>query len=226
MNHAQEPPSPSFFWQPKEMRLSSGDRILIVTDIYTYRESLYPCSARQAWFRVGAVNLKDNRVGYWRFSIDDARALLKSGLPLPSWDSPQSVGVEIKRLCHATGNKMGRFHVTASLVSVPAEVLAKTHALRNHFERKRGHVPNFVPGSWDGLAKVVAREIAIEAAALVMVGIFKAGAIQKLAGKAVKSDQITRVLRRLVEEGRLTPVSPKRYEVATPKIIPRLDWTG
>jgi len=221
MTEQPPPSSPSFYWQPKESRLSSGDKILIVTDIYTFREALYPCSAKQAWFRVGAINLKDNSVGFWRFSLDDARALLKCGIAPPPWTEPQNIGLRIKRERHVKGSR-GRFKVTVTPVSVDPAILAKATALRKHFQRK-GHDPNVLPGIWDDLLPRVAAEISIQEAALAMVGIFKAADVRRVVGDHIN---VSPVLRRLVREGRLTPVGKKKYIVSAPAIIDRSDWTG
>ena len=74
------PSKPSFYWSPDERRLSSGDRILILTDIHCDSSRWHHSSALQEWFRVGGIDLKTNRVGFFRFSIDDARALLQAGM--------------------------------------------------------------------------------------------------------------------------------------------------
>jgi hypothetical protein len=44
--------------------------------------------------------------------------------------------------------------------------------------------------------------------------------------KVGNDKRISRVLRGLVRDGRLTPVSAKKYIVTPPKLIERADWTG
>jgi hypothetical protein len=222
----QPPPSLSFYWHPRERRLSSGDQILVVTDIYTYSEGLYPSSSEQTWFRVGALDLRDNSLGFWRFTLDDAKGLLKVGFQPPPWGAPQPFGVRIKRDCHVSGNRMGRFRVSVTPVFVDAAILAKVPAMRKEFQR-RGHRPNIAFGAWRELAARVAVEIRIEQAALGMVGSFAARDVRKATGASAAD--VTSALKRLVQEGKLAPSGKKRgtrYEIPPAPIATRLDWVG
>jgi hypothetical protein len=211
---------PAFRWYPEERRLSSGDQILIVTDIYCYRSRMVRSARDQQWFRVGAVNLKDLTVGYWRFSIDDAKAILKAGIA-PPWTQPLGEGIQIKRDLHVTGSRMGRYKVTITTVSVPPEIAVEAADLRKLFERK-GHQSNLVPGSWSRQQQSANRKLAVERAALSQAGVFKAAQVKEIVGAGIN---VTPDLSRLVEEGRLTRVGKKRYVVTPPKIVERADWT-
>ncbi|MEI9941980.1 MAG: hypothetical protein WDO69_32605 [Pseudomonadota bacterium] len=214
-------PPPALRWYPEERRLSSGDQIFIVTDIHCYSSRMVRSARDQQWFRVGAVNLKNLTVGYWRFSIDDAQAILRARIVAPPWTHPLSEGIQIERARHVTGKRMGRYKVTVTTVSVPPEVIAKASELRAHFTRK-GHQPNFVVGAWAGRQQSASRALAVENAAMRRVGIFKANRIKVIVGAGIN---VTPVLARLVEEGRLTKVGAKKYVVTPPKIIDRADWT-
>jgi hypothetical protein len=214
-------PPPALRWCPEERRLSSGDRIFIVTDIHCYSSSMVQSAREQQWFRVGAVNLSDMTVGYWRFSIDDAKAILRAGIGAPPWTQALGEGIQIKRDLHVTGSRMGRYRVTITTLSVPPEIAAMAAELRKVFER-RGHQPNFVPGSWKSPQQNANQALAVERAALSRVGVFKAAGVKAIVGAGIK---VTPVLSRLVEEGRLTRVGKKRYIVTPSRIVERADWT-
>lgn len=200
----------TFTWMPQERRLSSGDSILILTDVQIYTSSMYHWASEQLWFRVGAIDLKTNEVGYFRFSTDDARAMLAAGVPPPPWVSPQTVGLTVKRLSHSTGKVMGRYKVSIVSQPIPVNILADVPAIAKAFQRL-GHKPNAVPGSWSKLVAAQAQEEAIENAALSIDGVFKAGDVKAMVGETVN---VTPVLRRLIQEGRLLPVTRRTYRRA------------
>jgi hypothetical protein len=222
MTDSKSPPPPALRWYPEERRFSSGDQIFIVTDIHCYSSRMVKSARDQQWFRVGAVNLKDLTVGYWRFSIDDAQAILRAQIVAPPWTQPLSEGIQVERARHLTGKRMGRYKVTVTTVSVPPEVIAKASELRAHFTRK-GHQPNFVVGAWAGRQQSANLKLAVEKAAMSRVGTFKAARVKAIVGGGVT---VTPVLSRLVKEGRLTRVGKKRYVVTPPMIVDRADWVG
>lgn len=223
MNHAQEPLSTTLLWQQEKM-LHAGDRIVILTDVQIVWSRYYDYSREQELFRVGCFDARTMKIGFFKFGRDPAFDMLKGGVIAAPWGSSAlPIGVEFHRRSHGN-HAEGRFRGKVSVFDVEPEVLAIVPEARRRF-REAGHCSNATIGMWSKMEVRAKSELAIEKAARAMVGVFKAGAIKNLVG-TVKSDQITRVLRRLVEEGRLTLVSAKKYEVATPKIIPRLDWTG
>ncbi len=212
-------PINSYKWTSNEHRLSSGDSILILTDTFGYWEKMYPCSVEQEWFRVGAVNLTNNEVGFWRFSIDDAAAMLKAGRSSPPWTD--AFGILVKRDIHLSGKSTGRYAVTVTNVDVSDTLLAEVGHLREMFRRK-GHEPNSSLGMWSELERKANTAIAIEKVALRMTGVFKAVDVRKAVGDDVN---VGPTLHRLVRNKRLT-LNGKKYQVAPPIIIERVDWTG
>jgi hypothetical protein len=90
------------------------------------------------------------------------------------------------------------------------------------------HRANSTLGMWDEMVARARRENAIEAAALSMVGLFSAGDVRDKTGDP--NADVTPVLQRLVRRGKLLPPVGKkrwtRYQVASPSIPSRLDWTG
>jgi hypothetical protein len=118
-------------WQP-EKRLSSDDRIWILTDIETHSSSFYPSSAEQRWFKVGAYDLRTNCIGFVRFSIDDVRGMLRAGLPAAPWNAPLAYGIDVTRLAH-DGRCEGRFVVTVKLLDIEPELHAIVPAARRIF---------------------------------------------------------------------------------------------
>lgn len=117
---------------------------------------------------------------------------------------------------------MGRYRVTVTTISVPPEIEAMVAELRKVFECK-GHQPNFVPGSWSCRQQSANQVLAVERAALSRMGVFKAAGVKAIVGAGTN---VTTVLSRLVEDGRLTRVGKKRYVVTPPKPVERVDWTG
>src|SRR5947209_4397721 len=95
---------PRSIWQV-EKRLSSRDLIWILTDICGYSSSFHEWSPEQQWFRVGVYDLGTKKLGYVRFGIDDARALLTAGLQPPPWPQPAARGVEVTRQAHRADGK-------------------------------------------------------------------------------------------------------------------------
>lgn len=224
MTKTQEPPSTTILWQQEKM-LHAGDRIVILTDVQVVRSRYLDFSREQELFRVGAYDARSGAIGFFKFGRDLAFDLIMGGVPVAPWGaSALPIGIEVHRESHGN-HAEGRFRGKVSRFDVEPEVLAIVPEASKRF-RQAGHYPNATIGMWLKLETRAKHELAIEAAARAMLGVFKAGAIKKVVGKAVKSDQVTRVLRRLVKEGRLTPVSPKKYKVTPPKILSRLDWTG
>jgi hypothetical protein len=226
MTTTQKPAIPSF---RGTKRLSNGDRIFILTDTSSYSSAMYGRSAEQQWYRVGAVDLRTGHLGYFDFSTDDARQMVKSGLVPPRWAEHQKVGIELVRLSHGSQTQ-GRFKEKVTLIDLDHELLAQGPMLRRYFEQKIGFTGNSSPaGMWEAHVAWAARENAIEAAALSMVGSFSAGDVTRAAGLD-KLGSITGLLSRLVAEGRLVSNEgrrrARRYEVACPKILERIDWTG
>jgi hypothetical protein len=217
------PTVPSLQFQP-EKRLQSGDRILILTDVYTEWRSYRSDSTPQKWHRVGCYDLKTQKIGYFLFSVDDARGLLFAGFTPPPWPSGLSRAFEVKRRAH-TGVREGRFKLAITTLDIPNEVASLIPQARRMFARD-GHWPNSTLGMWGKLAGRVAQEQAIERAALAQVGWFKAGDIKKVVGNV----NVSPVLTRLVEEERLVSEGKKRgarYMVAPPTPLPnRADWVG
>lgn len=216
-------PYPSLQFQP-EKRLQSGDRVLVLTDVYVEWRSYRSDSTPQRWHKVGCYDLKTQKVGYFLFSLDDARGLLFAGFTPPPWPAGLSHGFEVKRLAHS-GVREGRFKVSINLVEIPTDVASLAPIARRMFARD-GHWPNGTLGMWKELAARVAQEQSIERAALAQVGWFKAGDIKKIVGQV----NVSPVLGRLVEEEHLVMEGKKkgtRYMVAPPTPLPnRADWVG
>lgn len=207
-----------------EKRFSSGDRIFIVTDTYTYRSSYLDFATEQQWYKVGAVDLATNRLGYFRFSIDDAKAIVRARVSPPPWVQPLPAGLELVRVAHKKGGA-GRFPERVTLLDLEPEMIAIGPAARRRFDADAHH-PNSVPGMWQAMVAAFALEQRIESAALSMVGTFSAGDIKDVVGG---SANVTPVLQRLVKERRLVRSGRKRgakYQVAPPLIPARVDWSG
>jgi len=203
-------------WQaPKHLR--SGDHFWILTDIQAFTESYYAWSPPQQFFRVGIFDLTTRRLGFAHFGRDIAYALLKAGFTSPPWTSPAPFSVSLTRRGH-DGQAMGRYVTTATISPIDPSLTVFAYEARRRFWSQ--HVPNSWPGMWTDLKERADRETAIENVALGMIGLFSAGDIKKVVGLDV---DVTPVLRRLVEEGRLLPpVGRKRgtrYEVAFPKLV-------
>lgn len=217
-------PSPSTHtipaWQPDKM-LGAHDRVLFLTGIEREFSAYHPWSKHQELFKVGVYDLATGKIGFARFGRDIAFAIIKAGIAPPPWSAPQPVGVEIHRAGHPGENK-GRQHTWATLIDLDPAVLAIAPLARRRI-LSEGHHPNLPLGSWADLEERAKSELRIEAAALAMPGTFKASDIKKIVGD---DKRISRVLRGLVREGRLTPVSAKKYVVTPPKLVTRLDWTG
>ena len=87
-------------------RLTSGDKIWILTDVETHFSSFLPWSTPQRLSKVGAFDFRTSRIGFITFSLDDVRGILRAGLPPAPWSSPQS-GIEVCRLAHRGGEEKG-----------------------------------------------------------------------------------------------------------------------
>lgn len=226
MTKISVPLAGNFNWQD-DRRLRSGDKIWFVSDAKTYTSAMYGQSRPQVWYRVGGLDLTTGGLGYFEFSTDDARAMLKAGslTPLP-WRSHQLSGIELKRHSHGSQDR-GRFRETVALIKLDPAILAHGPALRSYFDKTLSFVGNTEPGKWSGIEAWAARENRIENAALAIVGWFSAGDLRKVLGAPLN---VTPILARLVGEGRLAPNGKKRrgarYMVAPPKMTERLDWTG
>lgn len=221
MTKTQEPPSTTLLWQQEKM-LHAGDRIVILTDVQTVWSRYYDYSPEQELFRVGCFDARSGAIGFFKFGRDLAFDLIMGGVAVAPWGtSALPIGVEVHRRSHGN-HAEGRFRGKVSVFKVEPDVLAIVPEARRRF-RQEGHFPNATIGMWAKLEARAKSELAIEVAALARIGVFKAEDIRAIVGD---DKRISRVLRRLVEEGRLTPVSPKKYKVTPPKIIPRLDWTG
>jgi len=207
-------------WQPDKL-LKARDRVLILTGIEREFSAYLPWSEPQELFKVGIYDVATGKVGFARFGRDIAFAFVKAGLA-PPWSGPQTVGVEIHRAGHPGENK-GRQHTWATLIDLDPAVLAIAPLARRRLVSE-GHYPNLPLGAWADLEERAKSELAIEAAALGMVGEFKASDIKKIVGD---DKRISRVLRGLVREGRLEKVKStgKKYIVTPPQIIERSDWT-
>ena len=219
-------PIPTPAWQP-EKHLQSGDRVWILTDVECYESRYLPWSEPQELFRVGIYDLASQRIGFANFGRDIAFAMMKAGLlPAPPWKQPLPFGVALHRQPH-DGEEKGRYRGRVELLEIDPVFHGIVAGAKKRFSAE-GHYPGCPTGIWDDLIARASRENAIESAALKMVGPFSAGDIKRSVGKEL---DVTSVLRRLVEEGKLLPPTGKkrgtRYEVAPPPPSPqRLDWTG
>lgn len=191
------PPPPCPPWQ-EERRLSSGDRIWIFTDIETFTSALYHWSAEQRFFKVGAYDLRTRCIGFFKFTRDDAKGLLRAGLLPPPWSAPQSHGFEVTRLAHDGGQAKGRFVVTVKLLDIDPALHAIIPAAKRAFWHAAHH-PNAKPDMWKDLVDAVAHEKRIETAALGMTGLFSASDVQAIVGVGVN---VLPVLKRMVEPER------------------------
>lgn len=220
MNATPSTPSPLSVptRQPDKM-LGAHDRVLFLTGIEREFSAYHPWSKEQELFKIGVLDLATDKICFARFGRDIAFAIIKAGIA-PPWSAPQPVGVEIHRAGHPGENK-GRQYTWATLIELDPAVLAIAPLARRRI-LSEGHHPNLPLGSWADLEERAKSELAIEAAALGMVGEFKASDVRKIVGD---DKRISRVLRGLVREGRLTPVSAKKYVVTPPKVIERTDWT-
>jgi hypothetical protein len=216
-------PSPrTIDWQP-ERHLRSGDHFWIITDIQVFTSSYFAWSPPQQLFKVGIYDLTTERIGLATFGRDIAYAILKAGITPPPWSSPAPFGIALTREGHDRGAK-GRYVTTAAVVPLDPGLMRIVPEARKRIATQ--HYPNAVPGVWSDLVFRAAREKAIESAALGMVGLFSVGDIKKIVGKDV---DVTPVIQRLAEEGKLLPPIGKkrgtRYEV-TPLLVTRPDRTG
>lgn len=206
-----DPPSSNPERQP-EKRLSSKDRIWIVTDIYSYWSAFYSWSEEREVFVVGALDLRTKRMGAFEFSIDDARAMLRAGVPAPPWKEPLPFAFEVCRGAHSDTER-GRFHVSITPEPLDEDLLDAGPELRMKFAAHAARA-NARPGMWQRLVAPIALEKRIEDTALGMPGAFSAGDIKKLVGAKVN---VSLVLSRLVKAGRLVKMGEKkgtRYAVA------------
>ena len=216
-------PAPSPTWQPT-VHLESGARIWLITDVQWGQSSFHPWSPLQDIFTVGAYDLVTENLGFVTFGKDIAYAFLKAGLPPPPWKAPLAFGVALNRRPH-DGEEKGRYKGSARLIHLEPHTLAMAAIAKKTFAQE-GHTPNAFLGMWKEQETRARKENAIEAAVKATSGPFSAGDIQKIVGKDV---DVTPILRRLVEEKRLTSSGKKRwtrYMAALPKVVERSDWTG
>lgn len=221
MNATPSTPSPLTVptRQPDKM-LGAHDRVLFLTGIEREFSAYHPWSKEQELFKIGVLDLATDKICFARFGRDIAFAIIKAGIAAPPWSAPQPVGVEIHRAGHPGENK-GRQHTWATLIDLDPAVLAIAPLARRRI-LSEGHHPNLPLGSWADLEERAKSELAIEAAALGMLGEFKASDIRAVVGDDAR---ISSVLQRLVREKRLEKVSGKIYVVPSPKISLRVDWT-
>jgi len=222
MTTKPQPPKPP--WQA-EKRLSSSDKIWILTDIETHSSSFRPGSAEQWWFKVGAYDLRTNCIGFIRFSIDDVRGILRAGLPAAPWNAPLAHGIDVTRLAHE-GKCEGRYAVTVKLVDIDPALHSIVPAAKRIF-RDAYLSPNAVPGMWKKVVDEVAREKQIEAAALGLIGLFSASDVHALVGAGIN---VSPVLKRMVNDGRLDRFGKTRgtqYRVhLRPGFVTNGAWTS
>lgn len=192
-----KPPPTCPSWQETK-RLSSGDKIWILTDVETSTSSFLPWSTEQRWYTVGAYDFRTECIGFFRFSLDDAKGLLRAGLAPPPWNSSQSHGVEVFRLAHEDGEEKGRFVVRGKLFDIASEVKAIEPTAKTAFWHA-GLTPNATPDMWEDLVDLVTKEKRIEAAILGTNGMFTANDVALL----VPGDNYSPILQRLVKEGRV-----------------------
>lgn len=205
MTKKKAPPPPAPPWQDPK-RLSSGDKIWILTDVETYDSAMYHWASEQTWYKVGAYDFRTGCLGFFRFSKDDARGLLRAGFPPPPWTSPQSHGIEIARRGHEGGEEKGRFAVTVKLLDIPPEVQAIESAAKSTFWHA-AHAPNATADMWKALVEVDTKEKMIESVALSMPGWFSAVDVKAIVGVGTN---VSPVLTRLVDEDRLHRVGKTR----------------
>lgn len=229
MNASPSPsPSPSpqtIAWQPDKM-LGAHDQVLFLTGVEREFSRYKPWSKPQELFKVGMYDLVTEKISFARFGRDIAFALVKAGIAPQPWNAPQPFGVEIHRAGHPDENK-GRQYTWAILIDLEPSIIAVAPIARRTL-LSVGHYPNLPPGAWADLEERAKRELAIEAAALAMVGAFSAADVRAAIGDP--NAAVTYVLQRLVREGRLLPPTGKkrgtRYQVAPPSpLIERVDWT-
>jgi hypothetical protein len=215
-------------WQD-ERRLQSGDRVWIITDVASFSSSLYPWSSPQKWYRVGGLDLSTMRLGYFTFSTDDVRALLKAGVVRAPWKVAQRCGFKITRLYHGPSEE-GRFREKVKLVELEADLLAQGPMLRRYFEKALTFQGNSEPGMWDEIEDWARRQNVIEATALAMPDWFSAGDVKRIVettfGTVVN---VSPALAVLVGDGLLLSNGKKtkaaRYMVAPTQIVERADWS-
>jgi hypothetical protein len=214
-----------FKWQD-EQRLRSGDRVWLITDVGCFTSAMWGASTPQKWYRAGGLDLATNRLGYFIFSTDDVRAMIKAGIPPAPWKMRQARGIELIRFTHG-GQKEGRFREAVLMIRLDSELLAQGPALRHYFVRNLTFKGNAKPGMWQGIVDWAARENRLEAEALKMVGWFSAGDLKAMTGA---TGSVSSLLRRLVKERRLLSNGKTRrsarYMVAPPVGSDRADWTS
>lgn len=215
---------PLYPWQD-ERRLRSGDRMWLLTDIESYTSAMYGQSVPQRWYRAGGLDLASMKLGYFTFSIDDVRAILKAGVTSAPWKTPQPHGLDVTRQYHGPTQE-GRFRETVTMIELDPELLAQGPSLRGYFVRDLQFRSNSQPGMWGEIERRAAEWRSIEKAALSLNGWFAAGDVKALVGEV----NVTPVLARLVEEGVLVPNGKRkrgaRYMVAPATTIERVDWAG
>lgn len=217
-------PGLPYGWQ-EEKRIRSSDRVWIVTDTLHFRSAMYGRSTPQQFFKVGGLDLPTRKLGYFLFTTDDVKAMLKAGLPPAPWKKPLPSGIELTRYYHGP-KEQGRFREMVSLVDLDPELMEQGPRLRGYFERRLYFTGNSSPGMWKELEVRAAELRAIETVALSMIGWFAAGDVKAKIGKDAN---VTPTLTLLVEEGHLVPNGKRkrgaRYMVASQTMVERADWT-
>jgi hypothetical protein len=202
-------------WQ-EEKRLSCGDQIWILTDVEV-RWSRYRYNAPdQEWFHVGAIDLNTGCIGTFRFSRDDAFAILKAGIAAAPWTTPQPHAIALHRRSHGS-TSAGRFVGWVTLAPTDPAL----HAIVPHAKRmfaNAGLSPNFVAATWKKLEERAERELKIERVVLGQTGSFSAGEI--IAATGEKRSAVSGALKRLVMQHKLVPEGKgKRWTTTLPPPI-------
>jgi hypothetical protein len=195
-----------------------------LTDIQSFWSAMYRRSTPQQFFRVGGLDLETQRLGYFLFTIDDARAILRDGLPPPPWKEPLPVGIELTRFYHGN-TEQGRVRESIGLIELEPDLLRQKSLLHAYFERQLHFHGNSSVGMWGQLQRRAAEQQAIQDATLSLTGWFSAGDVKYALGKDVN---VTPVLQALVAEERLVSNGKKtrgaRYMVTDSAAVARLFW--
>lgn len=225
MSHPPSPRATIPFPFVGKKRLSSRDRVWLVTDVYCFTDSIFGWSRPQRWFRVGGVCLTSNELAMVEFSNDDVRAMLKAGVVAAPWNAARPFGFEVTRFTHGSQEK-GRFREKVELIELPADLIVQGPELRRHFEIKLGLRGNGKAGMWKKMQDAANRENSIEAAAMSFTDWFSAGDVKAIVGDI----NVTRTLARMVKDLLLvTNGKAKRgvkYMAAPPILVDRSDWNA
>jgi hypothetical protein len=231
MEHSPYPVTTIPFTFEGEKRLSSKDRIWIVTDVHAYTSRIFDWATPQQWYRVGALCLETTHLAIVEFTTDDMRQIIKALMAggagsAPPWKMPQQCGLEMLRFSH--GNQEGgRFRQKVNRIELEPDLLKHGPDLHEHFESKYGLHGNLATSALQDMAQWAQRENRIETAALSLEGWFSAGMVKEIVGH---DSNVSPTLARLVEEGALIPNGKvkrgARYMKTPPVTVDRADWNG